>query len=168
MDNTCSSCRSPINGQESSRPVASTLCPACLEVVATSGDKQECRRILQGIEAPILMMQNNPRLVFTANDKALGLFGKDIAGAEGHRGGEVFNCIHSFTELGCGKDANCEDCKIKTAIVSALDGTNAGGISSLLTIRKQADLPYTLTVSCENIGDYALVRIEKFQEETVQ
>jgi len=69
--------------------------------------------LLETIDVPVLLMQGNPRQVVTANQKALALFEKKPKDVEGHRGCQVFDCIHSFTEAGCGKDANCEDCNIK-------------------------------------------------------
>ena len=109
-------------------------------------------------------MQPNPRQVFTANGRALALFGKTLAEAEGHRGGEVFNCVHSFSADGCGKDAHCEDCKIKAAIVGAFTGEESSAVSTL-TIRRDRDAPYTLAVATAQAGNYALVRIDRFEFE---
>ncbi len=114
------------------------------------------------MDAPILLMQPEPRQVLTANDRALALFGKTLAGAEGHRGGEVFNCIHSFTEAGCGKDSHCEDCKIRGAIVGGFAGP-ASAVSTLTIRGVDGDLPHTLAVSAEKAGSFALVRIERFE-----
>jgi hypothetical protein len=143
----------------------SNLCADCRRILARSDDRAACRSILDKIDSPILLMQSDPRLVFTANEKALSLFGKSLDGAENHRGGEVFSCIHSFTELGCGKDANCDDCKIKAAIVATFDGTNAKGVSSTLSIRQESDIPYRLSISTENVENRALVRIDAFARE---
>ena len=51
---------------------------------------------------PTLLMQAEPRLVVTANKEARSLFHKSLAEIEGKRGGEVFDCIHAFSEKGCG------------------------------------------------------------------
>src|SRR5512137_2252868 len=80
---------------------------------------------IEAIDAPILLMQGNPRQVVTANRKALELFGKELHEVERHRGGQVFDCVHSFTEAGCGKDAHCENCQIKNAIVDTLTTANS-------------------------------------------
>ena len=124
----------------------------------------KCREILQALDAPVLLLQFNPRQVFTANDRALALFGKQLSETEGHRGGEVFNCVYSYTEEGCGKDAGCQDCRIKGAIVTALAGTAASDVSTL-TIRRDGDAPYILAVSAGPAGDFALVRIDRFEKE---
>ncbi|MGB9080706.1 MAG: hypothetical protein WCD00_05365, partial [Desulfuromonadaceae bacterium] len=72
---------------------------------------------IETIKAPVLLMQGNPRQVVTANRKALELFDKELREVEGHRGGQVFDCVHAFTEEGCGKDVNCEGCRIRDAII---------------------------------------------------
>ena len=109
-------------------------------------------------------MQSNPRQVITANDRALALFGRQLGEAEGRRGGEVFGCVHSLTEAGCGKDINCDDCWIKAAIVGGFSGAATSAVSTL-TIRRNGDIPYTLAVSTEQAGNNALVRINRFEEE---
>ncbi len=109
-------------------------------------------------------MQTDPRQVFTANGRALALFGRTLNETEGRRGGEVFACVHSFTPDGCGKDAHCEDCKIKAAIVSAFT-CELSSAASTLTIRRDRDAPYTLAVSAGQAGNRALVRIDRFDFE---
>ena len=109
-------------------------------------------------------MQPEPRLVFTANSRALSLFGRELDEAEGHRGGEVFGCVHSYTHDGCGKDAHCNDCTIKAAIVSGFSGA-ASAVSSLTIRRDDGDTPFTLAVSAEQAGGRALVRIDRFEVE---
>ena len=116
------------------RHISAGLCDSCFAALS-SGNRAKSREILQAIDAPVLLMQPNPRQVFTANGRALALFGKTLAEAEGHRGGEVFNCVHSFSADGCGKDAHCEDCKIRAAIVGAFTGEESSA-ESTLTIRR--------------------------------
>jgi hypothetical protein len=74
-------------------------------------------------------------------------------------------CVHSFSEAGCGKDINCEDCRIKAAIVSAFSGIAMTDTSTTLSIRRDNDMPYAIAVSTEQVGGYALVRIDRFEEE---
>lgn len=64
--------------------------------------KNPSSELLEAIDAPILLMQGNPRQVVSANKRALELFGKALREVENHRGGQVFDCVHSFTEAGCG------------------------------------------------------------------
>ncbi|HCC54437.1 MAG: hypothetical protein A2505_03485 [Deltaproteobacteria bacterium RIFOXYD12_FULL_55_16] len=93
--------------------------------------------LLESINAPILLLQGNPRQVISANRQALALFGKELSEIENHRGGEVFDCVYSFTEAGCGKDPGCEDCPIKNAIVDTfVSGQPHQGVSATLQVKK--------------------------------
>ena len=145
------------------RQISAGLCDSCFAALS-SGNRAKSRAILQAIDAPVLLMQPNPRQVFTANGRALALFGKTLAEAEEHRGGEVFNCVHSFSADGCGKDVHCEDCKIRAAIVGAFTGEESSA-QSILTIRRDRDAAYTLSVATEQAGSYALVRVDRFESE---
>ena len=121
---------------------------------------------LIAIEVPVLLMQGNPRQVVTANQRALDLFGKDLRQVEGHRGGQVFDCLHSFSAAGCGMDVNCEHCAIKGAIVDTFTtGARHDAVAATLPVMKAGAPGYrTLQVSTKKIGDLALVRIERYEE----
>jgi hypothetical protein len=136
------------------------ICAECAHV-SSSADNNN---LLEAIDAPILLMQGNPRQVVTANKQALKLFGKELHEVKDHRGGQVFDCLHSFTEAGCGKDVNCEHCLIKNAIVDTfMTASPHNNVSTTLQIKKPEGItPRILQVSTEKIGDFALVRIEKF------
>lgn len=122
------------------------------------------RLFLNTIELPALLLQSEPRQVVTANRKACELFEKDLSKIEGYRGGQVFDCIHSFTEAGCGKDINCEDCTIKNAIVDTFaTGTAHHNVRTTLKIKKSAEtVLYKLYISTKKTGDFVIVSIEKF------
>ncbi len=145
--------------------ITSGICDSCLARISNaSADRGE---ILEAIDAPVLLMQGNPRQVITANNKALQLFEKELPEVEAHRGGQVFDCVHSFTPAGCGLDANCEHCTIKHAIVDTfVTSTPRRAVAATLQLKKAGGLEYrTLQVSTEKVGDLALVRIEKFDRE---
>lgn len=121
---------------------------------------------IEAIDAPILLMQGNPRQVVTANKRALELFEKELHEVEGRRGGQVFDCIYAFTEDGCGKDSHCEGCKIRDGIIDTFTtGKSHNGVSTSLQIQKDNGITtYVLQVSTEKVGDLALVRIERFEK----
>jgi len=121
---------------------------------------------IETFDAPLLLMQENPRQVITANRKALDLFEKELHEVEGSRGGQVFDCIHALTEDGCGKDSNCEGCKIRDGIINTFTtGKSHNGVSTSLQIKKANDIrTYLLQVSTEKVGDLALVKIERFDK----
>ena len=121
---------------------------------------------LIAIGLPALLMQGNPRQVLTANQQALDLFGKELRQVEAHRGGQVFDCLHSFSAAGCGKDVNCEHCAIKGAIVDTFTtGVPHEAVAATLPVRKAGVAGYrALQVSTEKIGELALVRIERYED----
>jgi hypothetical protein len=165
MTATCKVCG---NQKESSRTAPDSItfgiCEACVTQVSATPDS---RAVLEAIHAPILLLHGKPRQVVSANKMALRLFGKEIHEFAGHRGGQVFDCIHSFSEAGCGQDANCENCKIKNAIVDTFNtGEPQNGVATTLQIKKSDGIKnYVMQVSTEKAGDLALVRVERFDNE---
>jgi hypothetical protein len=160
MANKCITCGNTL-ATHSRDSLTHNICETCASGIS---DITKSRELLEAIDAPILLMQGNPRQVITANTKALGLFGKQLSEVENKRGGQVFDCIHSFSEAGCGKDVNCENCKIRDAIVDTFNtGNPHPGVSTTLQIKKAGGLsPHVLQVSTEKVGDLALVRVERF------
>ena len=128
----------------------------------------ELFEIVNSRPMPTLLMQSDPRLVVTGNKSARQLFNKSLAEIEGHRGGQVFDCIHSFSEKGCGLDENCEDCKIKDAVLDTFaSGNPHNNVETVLNIKKQEkDVPYAMVVSTEKVGDFALITVVKYDEKS--
>jgi hypothetical protein len=116
---------------------------------------------------PTLLMQAKPRKVVTANQSACELFSKGLSEIEGYRGGQVFDCIHSFTEAGCGLDENCEDCKIKNAVVDTFaTGTPHDNVRTVLDIKKEdGTIPYAMVISTEAVGDFVLITVVKYEKQ---
>lgn len=131
-----------------------------------SGPRSTTCEWIEAVDAPILLMQGNPRQVVTANRRALELFEKELHEVEGHRGGQVFDCVHAFTEDGCGKDENCEGCRIRDAIIGTFTTARPhSGVSTLLQIKKAGGtMTYELQISTEMVGDLSLLRIERFDK----
>ena len=133
--------------------------------VSTSGFHREDQRIFVNTFAlPTLLMQAEPRQVVTANKKACALFGKGLSQIENHRGGQVFDCVNAFTEAGCGKDTNCDDCTIKSAVVKTFaTGKSHFGVQTILDIQKGDEItPYALHVTTEKSGDFVVITIDKY------
>lgn len=122
--------------------------------------------LIEKIDAAVLLFQGNPRQVVAANTKALQLFEKELHQVQGHRGGEVFDCIHSFTDAGCGKDANCEHCPVKSAIVDTLtNATPHHAVSATLRVIKPGGVASrSIQISTEKMGELALVTIERYED----
>ena len=162
MTTRCPLCGKEANiaGQETAGHITRGICPACVQGAGNAAGTV----LLEAIAAPILLMQGNPRQVVTANRQALALFGKELSEVEGHRGGEVFDYVLSFTEAGCGKDVNCEGCPIKDAIVDTFtSGHPHQGVAATLQVKKTGSSEHRLLqVSTEKVGELALVRIERY------
>jgi len=133
----------------------------------TSSGNDSPQAILNSRKLPTLLMQAEPRQVVTANKSACELFGKGLSEIEGYRGGQVFDCIHSFTEAGCGLDENCEDCKIKNAVVETFAfGKPHTNVQTVLDIKKQEEtVPYAMVVSTEAVGEFVLITVVKYEEQ---
>jgi hypothetical protein len=163
MTANCSVCGKEIaqDGKSVLGNITHGICDRCAIELSGSSDNSV---LLESIDAPVLLMQGNPRQVVTANRKALALFEKELHEVESHRGGQVFDCVHSFTEAGCGKDVNCENCKIKNAIIDTFTtAISHNGVSTELSIKKvNGTKTYALQVSTQKVGDLALVRVERY------
>lgn len=165
MSIVCIYCSNSIKDHEKENHfITSDVCSECINSIFNQKDDLLVS-FIDNIESPILLMQPDPRQVLTANKKACDLFEKDLSQIEGHSGGQVFDCVNAFTEAGCGKDINCEDCKIKNSIVDTLiSGKSFNGVYSVLEVKKNNSiLPYNLQVSTEKIGDLALIRIDQYE-----
>jgi transcriptional regulator of aromatic amino acid metabolism len=152
------------NDRSFERVVTGMTCDSCVRNFHTASGAATLKKLVDAIDAPLLVMQGEPRQVFTANKKALELFSKELDQVEDHRGGQVFNCIHAFSKAGCGKDINCQPCRIKNAIVETLTtDRQCNDISAVLDIKRDAGTnPYVLQISTKKIGSMALVRIHKY------
>ena len=145
--------------------ITSDICSECLDSILTH-QYDLLISFLDNIEAPILLMQPDPGQVRTANKKACELFEKDLSQIERHRSGQVFDCIHSFTEAGCERDVNCEYCKIRNSVVETFtSGKSFNGVSTVLDTKKNNIIkPYNLQIATEKVGDLALLRIDKYEK----
>lgn len=166
---TCKWCKNDFyipSEQSKAFIITGGVCSSCAKKISVKTESTiENRKYIESISNPVLLMQPEPRLVYTANTKAVELFNKKLFEIEGFRGGQVFDCVHSFTEAGCGKDVNCENCKIKAAIVDTFITENSfNSVESPLEIKKNNKIEtYLLRISTEKIGNLALVRIDYFQ-----
>jgi hypothetical protein len=167
MQQVCRLCKTELdNEQRSESFITNGICSPCSRSFAQNTDS--LKEFLDAAEAPILVMQSEPRQVLTANQKACGLFKKELSQIEGYRGGQLLDCIHACTEGGCGIDINCKNCKIKNAVVETFTtGKSFEGISTSLQVKKNGEInPYILEISTEKVGELALVRIDQYKKES--
>jgi len=123
-------------------------------------------QFLDSLESPAFLMQAEPRQIVTANKKACSLFGKKLSQIEKHRGGQVFDCIHSFSDAGCGKDINCKHCEIKNAVVETFaTGISHHNVQAILEIMKHNEItPYDIQVATQKIGNFVIVTIDNYKK----
>lgn len=166
MSQTCTACGKSTLPDTPLPPgdITPPLCAACLLQLSAGNTPTAW---LEAIATPVLLMQGQPRQVITANRRGLALFGKELSEVAGHRGGQVFNCLHSFSEAGCGLDSNCQDCKIKGAIVDTFTTNTAHqAVATTLPIQSKGGTePYHVQISTQKIGELALVRVERFDKQ---
>jgi len=130
---------------------------------------ENSKEFVDSFAAPVLLVQAEPRQVVTANRKACELFGKDLSLIEGFRGGQVFNCIHAFSEAGCGLDPNCEGCKIKSAVVDTFTtGRSQPVVRTVLDIKEQHGItPYEIEISTDKVGDFIMITIRNYSKKGI-
>lgn len=162
MDQVCRYCESSLNAEQD-RFITGGLCASCAGDVLST--RENTQRFIDAFGEPILFMQGYPRLVVTGNQKASALFGKDLSQIQGKRGGQVFDCIHSFSELGCGLDPNCQDCLVKNAVVQTFTERKAStNIYTVLDIfRDNQTTPYHMEITTEPMGEFGLIRIDRYR-----
>lgn len=164
MTQVCKICgKKATDGCQAAIPaITGELCQPCRRRLSAGADHGAW---LEALAAPVLLLQGQPRQVVAANQRALALFGKELFEVAGHRGGQVFDCLHSFSAAGCGLDSHCEECKIKGAIVDTFaTDTPHHAVAATLPLKKGDGIRnYLLQVSTQKIGDLALVRVERYE-----
>jgi PAS domain S-box-containing protein len=69
--------------------------------------------------------------------------------------GEVFNCLHSFNGLGCGRNAICSDCPVRTRVMHTFQtGEGIHEAEGCLTVRRgSSDVDVDMLVSTALLKD---------------
>jgi PAS domain S-box-containing protein len=105
-----------------------------------SHDSHVQRETLAGffeIAPYIVMLVNKDGRVTYINHKGAAFSGKPKAELLGLLGGEVFNCLNSFDGLGCGRNAECRDCPVRTRVMYTFKTRQrVNEAESRMTIRK--------------------------------
>jgi PAS domain-containing protein len=90
------------------------ICERCA-LLFESFDQQHLSRFLDGLEQPVLCVDDDGR-VLHGNQRAAVELGKDLEQLRGHLGGEVIECVHSREPGGCGKTASCAACVVRGSV----------------------------------------------------
>lgn len=144
--------------------ITSGLCASCAGDLLSTRDHTQ--RFINSFSEPILFMRDGPRLVVAANRRAARLFGKDLVRIRGLRSGQVFDCIHSTGDSARGPGPACKSCRINKAVKETFAFKKASSkIYKLLEVLRHTQaIPYHLEVSTEPMGDYALLRVERYSQ----
>lgn len=136
------------------------ICEPCfLHVLEQEGLKLQ--HSLDGLGVPVLLMEGDVN-VRTGNRFASRALGKTRRDLEGHKSGNVIECIHAKTPEGCGKTAHCRSCVIRKTVKE----TFATGKSFVqVPAHPHVDTPagvkhVCLRISTEKVGDHVLLRID--------
>lgn len=147
------------------RIISHSYCESCAHAFLYQELGIPLHEFLDSIDAPILLIEPGPR-VRTANKQACSLLAKDLSEIQGHRGGEIIECIHSRTAGGCGDGVHCEACTIrKTVLETFITGKcfeNVIAYPDVYVGAKEKNM--CLQISTEKVDGIVLLRIDDMRE----
>ncbi|NOZ22435.1 MAG: hypothetical protein GXP25_15245 [Planctomycetes bacterium] len=120
---------------------------------------------LDRLGVPVLLMGSGPK-VLTANRHARELLGKNLSEIEGHRSGEVIECIYSKRPGGCGEQEHCKSCAIRQTVLETYR-TGKGFVK----VRAYPDIQFgetektmSIEITTQKVKGYVLLRIDDLRE----
>jgi len=118
---------------------------------------------LDRLGVPVLLVESEPR-VLTGNKPARDLLGKGLGDIEGRRGGEVIECVHSYSPGGCGQDVHCKSCTIRNTVLETFKtGKSFTHVQAFPDIQFEQDIKtMSVEISTEKVADVVLLRIDDF------
>jgi PAS domain-containing protein len=127
------------------------------------------RDFLDRLTMPIVAVDGEGT-VFTANQAARSLLGKELDYVEGLKGGEVFECAYAKMKGGCGRTIHCSGCTIRRAITATYE-TGGSNLNIPATLR-QGDPAHPqkigLTISSERVNGVVLLRVDAYDGRDTQ
>jgi signal transduction histidine kinase/HAMP domain-containing protein len=103
----------------------------------------------------IMMLVNKEGRVTKINRTGAAFSGGSKEELLGLLGGEVFNCLNAFDGLGCGRNAECSDCPVRTRVMRTFQtGESIYKAEGCMTIRKDStDIAVDMLISTTPIKD---------------
>ncbi len=99
----------------------------------------------------ILVLVNEEGRVDMINHRGAALLGHEKEGVIGLLGGEVFNCLNSFEDDGCGRNPECSRCPVRGRVMSTFETgtprTEEEGRLTLLLEGKQRTMDLLISTS---------------------
>lgn len=172
MKKICAWCKKELENVQidvnEEHPVTHGICPRCAQRLLF-GRAKPLHEFLDSLGVSILLIESEPK-VLTANKHARNLLGKELPEIEGHKGGDVIQCVYASTPSGCGNDVHCKSCTIRRTVLE----TFATG-RSFVKVRTYPDIQLveevktmSLTITTEKAGDVVLLRIDELWEQDAQ
>jgi signal transduction histidine kinase len=99
--------------------------------------------------APLLMMVVNQEVkIENINHAASEALGVQKEHSLGLLGGEIFSCVNSFEDGGCGKNPNCKDCIIRNTVTHTFQ-------TSRSVYKKECE--FTIRVDNQSLGRHLII-----------
>lgn len=135
MKRVCAWCGKNLgDSEQGSFTVTHGICKSCGQGLLREMGRP-LGKFLDGLGAPVVMVDANA-LVLTANSQAREMLQKDLPAIRDCLGGEVFDCIHSFEEGGCGRTAHCAACAVRLSVMQTFEtGEGVEGAKAYLDIK---------------------------------
>jgi hypothetical protein len=168
MRRECAWCRQSLSAgeqaEEPNRPVTHGICTRCAQLLLARYP-ESLGSFLDRLPVPVLVIEESPR-VFTANEAARLLLGKELPAIEGRRGGEVIECVHAGEPGGCGEQVHCKSCTIRNTVLETFEtGNGFSRVKAYPDIQVgQSVKTFSIVITTEKVGDFVLLQVDEFRE----
>lgn len=137
------------------------ICDEC-SILLLGEQRENLMELLDNLTAPVVVIDMTGT-VKTANRQARNLLDKDLPNIEDYQPGDVFECVYSKLEEGCGNTTHCSGCTIRRTIMDTYQsGKSHLNEPTFLNGGTLEDIHKTnLLISTEKVGDVVLLRIDK-------
>jgi PAS domain-containing protein len=155
----CSYCQKDMGTKPPLRDgsVSHGMCPPCGEYFGAQWDGMGYGEYLERFAFPVLMMEEDFRVVAT-NRSACNLLGREAGEVAGLLGGEALECGRARLPGGCGKTVHCSTCAIRNTVTA----TRATGraMTRVPALLRRGDGVRSLLVSTQLEGPLVRVTVE--------
>ena len=161
----CAWCGVPIDRPEYRRdlePATSHgMCSSCSKALSVQEHGASLQQHLDTIPVPVLLIDDHSSVV-TMNVRASDILGKKSNEEATQLFGRVFDCIHSRTLEGCGRNIHCAGCTIRRSVRKTFDtGEPQVAIPATLSVTNPDDISEAvLAVTTVKIGELVVLRID--------
>ncbi len=143
-------------------PITHGICEPCANGQLTTGGVARIRSMLDGLGAPVLMLDGDSQLQ-GGNREIEALLGRSAEELAGLKAGDAIGCVNALTKEGCGHTADCPKCAIRNSVKATFEsGTPCVGVvEHREVLRGEERQTMTLRISTERVGASVLVRVDE-------